>query len=68
VQFVYLEGDRSLIADRLARRRGHFMPSSLLDSQLATLEPPAADEGAWVCDVAQPPDAIVAGLIARSRA
>jgi gluconokinase len=67
VQFVYLEGDRSLIADRLAGRRGHFMPSSLLDSQLATLEPPAADEGAWVCDIGEPPDAIVAALVARSR-
>ena len=67
VRFVYLEGDRSLIADRLAGRHGHFMPSSLLDSQLATLEPSAADEGAWVCDIAEPPDVIVAALVARSR-
>jgi gluconokinase len=67
VQFVYLEGDRSLIEQRLAARRGHFMPSSLLDSQLAALEPPSPDEHAWVCDVSQPPDVIVARLIERSR-
>ena len=48
IQFVYLEGDRPLIEQRLADRRGHFMPSSLLDSQFATLEPPSADEDAWV--------------------
>jgi gluconokinase len=66
VQFVYLEGDRSLIEQRLADRRGHFMPSSLLDSQFAVLEPPSADEDAWVCDIRQPPDAIVAHLVERS--
>jgi gluconokinase len=63
VQFVYLEGDRALIEQRLADRRGHFMPSSLLDSQFAILEPPSADEHAWVCDIRQPPDAIVAHLV-----
>jgi len=66
IQFVYLDGDRSLIEQRLARRRGHFMPSSLLDSQFATLEPPSADEDAWVCDVSQPPDAIVERLVEHS--
>jgi gluconokinase len=65
VRFVYLEGDRALLEQRLAGRRGHFMPSSLLDSQLATLEPPSPDEHAWVCDISEPPDAIVAGLVAR---
>jgi carbohydrate kinase (thermoresistant glucokinase family) len=44
VRLVYLEGSRSLIAERLATRGGHFMPASLLDSQLATLEPPGAGE------------------------
>jgi gluconate kinase len=43
------------------------MPSSLLDSQLAALEPPSPDEHAWVCDVSQPPDVIVARLVERSR-
>jgi gluconokinase len=67
VQFVYLAGTRTLLERRLAGRRGHFMPSSLLDSQLAILEPPAPDEHAWVCDIAEPPDRIVAGLIALIR-
>ena len=66
VQLVYLEGTRALLEQRLAGRRGHFMPSSLLDSQLATLEPPSPDEQAWVCEIGQPPDVIVAALAARS--
>jgi gluconokinase len=65
VQFVYLQGHRALLEQRLAGRRGHFMPSSLLDSQLAILEPPAPDEHAWACDIAEPPEAIVAGLVRR---
>jgi gluconokinase len=44
VRIVYLRGTQLLIADRLARRKGHFMPPGLLDSQFKTLEPPAADE------------------------
>jgi carbohydrate kinase (thermoresistant glucokinase family) len=44
VVFVYVAGDGSLIEDRMSRRSGHFMPTSLLASQLATLEPPQADE------------------------
>jgi gluconokinase len=67
IQFVYLEGARALIDQRLADRRGHFMPSSLLDSQFGILEPPSADENAWVCDISQPPDVIVASLVSRSR-
>jgi gluconokinase len=66
VQFVYLEGACALLEQRLAGRRGHFMPLSLLDSQLAILEPPAPDEHAWVSDIGEPPEVIVAGLVARS--
>ena len=40
VQFVHLTGPRSVIEERLEARRNHFMPLTLLDSQLATLEPP----------------------------
>jgi gluconokinase len=39
-RIVYLKGSRELIAARLAQRKGHFMPASLLDSQFATLEEP----------------------------
>jgi gluconokinase len=66
LQFVHLTGDRDVIAERLAERRGHFMPTSLLDSQLATLEVPAADERAWVCDIRESPEAIVANLVKRT--
>jgi gluconokinase len=66
VQFVFLRGERALLADRIASRRGHFMPPSLLDSQLATLEEPSADEGAWVCDIRESPDKMVAALVKRA--
>jgi gluconokinase len=46
IAFVYLQVDRDVLADRLTHRPGHFMPPGLLDSQLATLEPPTADERA----------------------
>jgi gluconokinase len=68
VRFILLHGDRALIAERLAGRRGHYMPASLLDSQLATLEIPSPGEGAWVYDVAEPPDVIVSALVARAAA
>jgi len=66
VQVVYLKGSPELIAERMAQRRGHFMPPALLESQFATLEEPAPDEHAWVCDIRQPPDAIVAALVQRA--
>ena len=66
LRFVYLAGSRALIAERLAQRRGHFMPASLLDSQLAILEQPSPDERAWVCDISQTPDTIVADLVRRT--
>lgn len=64
VQFVHLAGDKALIAARMAARKGHFMPPSLLDSQFAVLEPPGPDE-AIVVSIDQPPDAIVAEALAR---
>ena len=66
VQFVYLKGSRALIAERVAGRRGHFMPASLLDSQLATLEAPESDEHVWTCDIEDPPQQIVDKLIVRA--
>ncbi len=66
VQFVYLAGTKALLAERLANRRGHFMPPALLESQLDTLEEPAPDERAWVCDIRETPDTIVASLVKRS--
>ena len=66
LQFVHLTGDRDVIAERLAGRHGHFMPASLLDSQIATLEAPAPDEHAWVCDIRESREAIVASLVKRT--
>jgi carbohydrate kinase (thermoresistant glucokinase family) len=63
VRFVFLRGERALIAERLAGRSGHFMPPSLLDSQLATLEEPSPDENAWVCDIRKSPQDLVAALV-----
>jgi len=64
LRFVFLKGEPALIAERLAGRRGHFMPPSLLDSQFAALEEPSPDEDAWVGDVRQSPQDIVAALVA----
>ena len=66
LRFIHLSGDRPLLAERLAQRRGHFMPATMLDSQLDTLEPPSRDERALVCDIAQSPDAIVDALVSRA--
>lgn len=68
LRFVFLRGSRDLIAERLAGRRGHFMPPSLLESQFATLEEPMPDEDAWVCDIDRSPQEIVAALVARAQA
>jgi gluconokinase len=68
LRFVFLRGPPALIADRLAGRRGHYMPPSLLDSQLATLEEPTPDEAAWVCDISESPQDLVAALVARASA
>ena len=64
VVFVLLSGSREAIGARLAERKGHFMPPTLLDSQLATLEEPGADEP-WVrVDVGQTPEAIADAVLA----
>ena len=65
LRFVFLQGSRALLAERLAGRGRHYMPPSLLESQLATLEEPAPDEQAWVCDIRESPEDIVAALMAR---
>jgi gluconokinase len=61
VRFVHLEGDRDLIRARLAQRRGHYMPASLLDSQFAALEEPA---DAITVGIEGAPDEIAAEIVA----
>jgi gluconokinase len=68
LQFVFLQGSRALLAGRLTSRRGHYMPPSLLESQLATLEEPSPDEQAWMCDIRESPEDIVTALVARASA
>ncbi len=59
VQFVLLEADRPLLLSRMSARPGHFMPPSLLDSQLATLERPLAPEGVLTLPAGLPLDALL---------
>jgi gluconokinase len=59
VRLVYLDGPRALIAQRLAARRGHFMPPDLLASQFATLEPPGPDEQPIMVGIDMPPEKVV---------
>ncbi len=61
---VYLRGSRALIAERIARRRNHFMPPGLLDSQFATLEEPGPEEDPIVADIDATPEAITAEVMA----
>ncbi|MGW2823372.1 gluconokinase [Streptomyces sp. NPDC001443] len=58
--FVHLAGDRALIEDRMSHRQGHFMPTALLDSQFATLQPLQADEAGVTVDVVGGPEDIAA--------
>ncbi len=65
VRFIHLHGARELLMARMHDRPGHYMPPSLLDSQLTTLEPPGADEQALSFDIAQTPqDITCAALLA----
>ncbi len=65
VRFIHLDGSFALIDARMRARRDHFMPPSLLESQFATLEPPAADENAVTVPIEEDPGAIVAAILAR---
>jgi gluconokinase len=58
IVFVHLSGDRELIQDRMAHRAGHFMPTALLDSQFAALQPLQEDEAGVAVDVSGSPEEI----------
>jgi gluconokinase len=68
LRFVHLHGAPELLAARMATRPGHYMPPSLLPSQLETLEPPAADEDPVTLDIAQPPEVLVAAALSQLEA
>jgi gluconokinase len=61
-RLVYLRGSESIIAARLAERRGHYMNPALLASQLATLEEP---RDVIVVDIAEPPAVLVGAIRAQ---
>jgi gluconokinase len=64
LRFAHLAGPRGTIAARMQTRIGHYMPITLLDSQLRDLEPLQPDEAGVTLDITQPPDVLVASIIA----
>lgn len=62
-RLVYLKGGQDLIAARMAGRRDHFMPPSLLASQFAALEEPGPDERPIAVDIGAAPDEIAAFVL-----
>lgn len=64
VRFVHLTGAREVIAARMAARTGHYMPTTLLDSQFATLEVPGPEE-ALAVEIDQPLPALVDTILTR---
>lgn len=65
VHFVHLNGDAAVLSERMKTRSGHFMPASLLPSQMSTLEPLAEDEQGVVVDILKPPGDIVSEILTR---
>ena len=63
VCFCHLSVDPALLERRMAHRSGHFMPASLLPSQLATLEPLAPDEPGITVSAGAPPETVVAEVV-----
>ena len=62
LRFAHLDGPRDVLERRM-QRPGHFMPPSLLDSQLATLQPLQPDEAGIVLDIRQPPAVLVGQIL-----
>jgi gluconokinase len=61
---IELDADRDTLSARMESRRGHYMPVSLLESQLATLEPLQPDEAGVRVDATRPVDVVVATALA----
>ncbi|NQD86483.1 gluconokinase [Paenarthrobacter sp. CM16] len=67
VVFLHLHGEADLLSQRMQGREGHFMPPTLLPSQLATLEPLSEDElgaGSLRLDISKSPEELVGAIIA----
>ncbi|MFL6127134.1 gluconokinase [Actinophytocola sp.] len=63
ITFLHLDGDMDTVRQRVAGRVGHFMPTSLVQSQFDALEPLGEDERGVVIDLALPVDVIVARFL-----
>ena len=68
VRFLHVTAASDVISDRMEHRPGHYMPPSLLPSQLDTLEPPLADENPISLDIALPPEELLAAALAQLEA
>ncbi|PZP52377.1 MAG: gluconokinase [Agrobacterium fabrum] len=62
--FVYLDGSLELLSRRMGERKGHFMPLSLLQTQLATLEVPTGEPGVVTVSIDATPEEITANALA----
>ena len=70
LRFVHLTGTREVLERRMGAREGHYMPTSLLDDQIRTLEPPVREDAADF-DVTDKPEALARAAhqwLARERA
>ncbi|WP_328539634.1 gluconokinase [Streptomyces sp. NBC_00344] len=65
--FLHLTGDRALIEQRMKERKGHFMPTALLDSQFAALQPLGDDEAGVAVDISGTPQEITERAVAALR-
>ena len=65
VRFLFLDGSKALLAGRLGARKHHFMPPSLLESQLDTLQDPTGEDGVVTVSVDATPGEIVAEAVSR---
>ncbi|MGE5292318.1 MAG: gluconokinase [Micromonosporaceae bacterium] len=63
IRLIYLNGDKDLIARRMAARHGHFFPARLLDSQFNELEPPQPGEHALTVSASAAPGQIVGEIL-----
>lgn len=60
VDFLHLDGPAEVIEARLSKREGHFMPASLLQSQIDTLEALEPDESGVILDLRRKPEELIA--------
>ena len=67
VRIVFLDGTQALIANRMAQRKGHFMPPGLLESQFETLERPGASENPVTVSIDASVDAVVDDIVRQLR-